>query len=256
MSCNMNVSTSMFIIILLIAYKFKQFKKNTKKSTFIPDIIIGTGGYYGFYQLGICHYIMNHFDYSKKNIMGVSAGSWANIIMALTPEKASIFLRELFVHIPKNTHISLLPNMLQNISKNNLVLEDVDMNKINICVTEFGKSEMCLFTQFLSIEDMCRCCMASSFVPMLTRKDLFYFYKNKMCFDGGIIYKLYSNKFKDSFKKSLIIKPTMFNRFRWHTGKSFVKPTYTLYELYLLGYHDATIHNTYLSTFFQPVNII
>ena len=39
MSYNMNVTTPIFIIILLIAYKFKQFNKKTKKSKFIPDII-------------------------------------------------------------------------------------------------------------------------------------------------------------------------------------------------------------------------
>ena len=236
-----------FIIILLIMYKYKRYKKQIKKSKFIPDIIIGTGGYYGFYQLGICHYIMKHFDYSNKTIMGVSAGSWNNIIMALTPEKANIFIREIFKQIPQSTHIISLPNVLQNIAKNILVLEDIDMNKINICVTEIGNSEMVLYKHFLSIDDMCRCCSASSFVPLVTCKDIFYFYKNKMCFDGGIIYKL----FKNSFKNSLIIKASMFNRFKWHKGKSFIKPNYTFYQLYLLGFHDASIHHTYLSTFFD-----
>jgi len=247
----MNVTTPMFIIILLILYKFKRYKKQIKKTKFIPDIIIGTGGYYGFYQLGVCHYIMKNFDYSNKTIMGVSAGSWSNIIMALTPEKANTFIREIFKQIPKGTHIISLPNVLQNIAKNNLLLEDIDMNKINICVTEYGNTEMVINTQFVSIDDMCRCCSASSFVPLVTCKDIFYFYKNKMCFDGGIIYKLHLNSFKNSFKKSLIIKPSMFNRFKWHTGKSFMQPNYSFYQLYLLGYHDAKKHHTYLSTFFD-----
>jgi hypothetical protein len=250
----MNVTKPMFIIILLIMYKFKKFKKKAKPPKFIPDIIIGTGGYYGFYQLGVCHYIMNHFDYSKKNIMGVSAGSWNNVIMALTPEKANIFIRELFVKIPHGAPITSMIDIFQNISKNNVVLDDIDMNKINICVTEFGNSEIKVHTNFLSIDDLCRCCEASSFVPLVTSKDIFYFYKNKMCFDGGIIYKICSNKYTKAFKKALIIKPSMFNRFTWHTGKSFIQPSYSFYELYLLGYHDATVHNTYLSTFFDPVN--
>jgi hypothetical protein len=247
----MNVVKPMFIIVLLIMYKFKKFKKKTKPSKFIPDIIIGTGGYYGFYQLGICHYIMNNFNYSDKTIMGVSAGSWCNIMMALTPEKANLFIRQLFANTPNDTPITSLLSIFQTIAKTYLLLDDIDMKKLNICLTEYGNPEICVYNNFLSIEDMCRCCSASSFVPLITMKELFYFYKNKMCFDGGIIYKLHSTSFKNIFKKSLIIKATMFNRFKWHSCKFFIKPTYSFYELYLLGYHDATVHNTYLSTFFD-----
>jgi hypothetical protein len=245
----MNVIKPIFIIVLLIIFKIKQLKKKIKKiniPTFVPDIIIGTGGYYGFYQLGICHYIMNHFNYTNKNIMGVSAGSWNNIIMSLTKEKANSFIKEIFLNIPNSTNIKDITKKLQIIAKKYLSLSDIDMKKINICVTEIGNSNMVIYKDFLTIEELCRCCSASSFVPLITYKDIIYFYKNKLSFDGGFIYKLYSSQ----FKKSLIIKATMFNRFKWHTGKSFVRPKYTFYELYLLGYHDATIHNTYLSTFF------
>ena len=247
----MNVTTPMFIIVFLIMYKFKKFKKKAKPPKFIPDIIIGTGGYYGFYQLGICHYIMNHFDYSKKKIMGVSAGSWCNIIMALTPENATTFIRKLFENIPHGTHITSLPYLFQIIAKNNLILDDIDMKKINICVTEYGNTEIGIHTNFLSVNELCRWCEECSFVPLITSKDIVYFYKNKLCFDGGIIYKICSTKFTNVFKKALIIKVNMFNRFKWHTGKAFTQPSYSFYELYMLGYHDAKSHNTYLSTFFD-----
>jgi hypothetical protein len=253
MSCNMNVTKPIFIIfliVLIVLYIFKKYKKIVKPPTFIPDIIIGTGGYYGFYQLGICHYIINHFDYSKKNMMGISAGSWCNIIMALTPEKANMFIREIFINIPPGTHITLLMDMFKNISKSKLLMNDIDMNKINICVTEYGNTEIKIHSDFSSIDDLCKCCEASSFIPLITSKKIVYFYKNKMCIDGGLIYKICSNKYKKSFKKSLIIKPSMFNRFNWYAKKSVTKPKYSFYELYLLGYHDAIVHNTYLSTFF------
>jgi len=248
----MNITTRAFIIItLLIVYKLKQFNKKTKKPKFVPDIIIGTGGYYGFYQLGICHYIINHFDFSKKNIMGISAGSWINTIMSLSPEKANAFIREMFLNIPNDTHITLLPSIFQNIAKNKLNFDDIDMNKINICVTEIGNSEMKIHNNFLTIDELCRCCSASSFVPLITSKQMICFYKNKMCFDGGIIYRMSLMKFTNIYSKTLIIKATMFNRFKWYTMKAFIKPSYSFYQLYLLGYHDATIHHTYLSTFFD-----
>jgi NDP-sugar pyrophosphorylase family protein len=47
------------------------------------DIIYYTGGYYGFYQLGVGHYIKNNFNYKNKSTLGISAGSWLAVFMKL-----------------------------------------------------------------------------------------------------------------------------------------------------------------------------
>jgi hypothetical protein len=86
-------------------------------------------------------------------------------------------------------------------------------------------------------------------VPFITYKDLFYFYKNKLSFDGGLLKRFYLNHIDT--EKTLIIKYNMFNRFNWYPLKSFFKPKYSFYELYIVGYNDAIKNHDYLEKYFR-----
>ena len=73
---------SIYIIIIILIYIFYIVKKNiVSKENFDYNIIYNTGGYYGFYQLGVCHYIKNNFKYNDKSTLGISAGSWLSLFM-------------------------------------------------------------------------------------------------------------------------------------------------------------------------------
>ena len=128
--------------------------------------------------------------------------------------------------------------------------EDFNVSNLNIAVSDIGNRKMNIYNNFLSLDEIVRCCTASSFVPFITYKDLFYFYKNKLSVDGGLFKRFYL-KHIDA-QKTLIIKYNMFNRFKWYPLISFIKPKYSFYELYIIGYNDALKNHSYLEKYFIP----
>jgi hypothetical protein len=237
----------LFIIIVICIFKIKNIiKKNTVNVE--HDIVYDTGGYYGFYQLGICHYIKNNFNYLDKTTLGISAGAWLSLFMSLDKENTTLFLKKLFNNIDYICPIQHMPALFKN-TINNIPYDKFDLKNINILVSDINNLKMIIHNNFLSLEDAMNCCLASSFVPFITYNDLFYFYKHTSCIDGGLLKKLYF-KIKNP-EKTLVIKHKMFGRFTsYKPFKPFIKPKRSLYELYLLGYHDASKHHSYLQKYF------
>lgn len=241
----------MKIICLLLILLY--FKIKHKPSDFISiphvdvDIVISPGGRYGMYNLGICHYIKNHFDIKNKKIIGFSAGSWNALFMSIKKEYMNDILRKTFKLNKDN-----LPNMLKK-SKNivdEYNIEDFDIKNVYIgtSVCNLLCNQLVIHNNFLTIEDATRCCVSSSFIPFLTYNDLFYFYKNKLSFDGGLFYKKY---IKTLSSTTLVIGFKMFGR---HTNQKIYKELYkknkmSVYQLYIKGYHDASKNHKYFAKF-------
>ena len=61
-----------------------------------PNIVVNPGGNMGFYILGICHYIKNHYDISNKVIHGFSSGSINTIFLSMDQKYDDYFLKKLF----------------------------------------------------------------------------------------------------------------------------------------------------------------
>jgi len=233
------------IIIIYLCYVAK--KNNLTKEKFDYDIIYYTGGYYGFYQLGVCHYIKNHFNYEDKTTLGISAGSWISLFMNLDKKRTNEFLILLFKNLNRNTPIHKLPFIFKSCTEP--FINNISTKNINILLTDLSEFKYKIHNQFLSVNDAVNCCTASSFVPFVTYKDLFYFYNHKLVVDGGLFRKIYMSSIDAN--KSLIIKYDMFGRFKhFKLFKCFRKPKYTLYELYLLGYKDASKNHAYLQKYF------
>ena len=98
------------IIISIIIYKVL-YKKNNKLYNY--DIIIEPGGNYGFYTLGICHFIRNNYNIKNKKIIGFSSGSW-NVIFLSIKNK-----------IKNNSNVYLLSLFRNNIMCNNKMPKNV-----------------------------------------------------------------------------------------------------------------------------------
>jgi hypothetical protein len=242
-----------YILLIIFIYLYYYFyyiikKNNTLLNIVDYDIIYYTGGYYGFYQLGVSHYIKNNFNYKNKSTLGISAGSWLAVFMKLDNTNSKLFLSSLFKTIKRNTPIQLLPSIIKNCIQP--YVNNISIENINIVVTNISEFKYTIHNTFLSVNDVINCCTASSFVPFVTYKDLFYFYNHKLVVDGGLFKRIYLNKIDTD--KTLIIKYDMFGRFKnFKLFKSFRKPSYTFYELYMLGYKDACRNHKYLQQYFD-----
>ena len=204
------------------------------------DIVICPSGRYGAYQLGICHYIKNNFEIKNKKILGFSAGSLNAIFLSMHKEHNNDCLRQIFKIKSKK-----IPVLLK---KSLRIIESYGINNYDTKNTYIGVSTtngLIIHNNFITIQDITRCCVASSFVPYLTHNDIFCFYKNKLSFDGGIYHKQYLKTISN--ESCLIIKFTMFGRYKninmFNEVLKKTKPS--SYDLYLTGYHDARMNHAY-----------
>jgi hypothetical protein len=237
------------LLVFIYIKKFFQYKliydtsiQNT--SNIIPDIVISPGGRYGMYSLGICHYIKNNFNIKNKKIVGFSSGSWNGLFMCMKKKYINSALREGFKI--NNVSIPIMLKKTINIVKK-YTINDFNIKNLYIGSSHFNKHM--IYNKFITIDDVIRCCVSSSFVPFITYNDIIYFYKNKLSFDGGFYYKNYKKTLPSS---TLIISFRMFGRhknlniFKEQLNK--YKPT--AYQLYIKGYHDAVKNHDYFKKYF------
>ena len=211
------------------------------------DIIYNPGGYYGFYLMGIGHYIINNFDISNKKTVGISAGSWLAVFMNLNKQDASLFIKKLFKKFHYTYPIHKIPNLLKE-TLYDINKENINISNINIMVSNMNDFTLDVHNNFISLNDLINCCMASSFIPFITYKDIFYFYKNKLSVDGCLFKKIYLKSVNPN--KTLVIKFDMFGRFKKNKiYKSIINPRRSLYDLYILGYSDAIKNHSYFEKY-------
>jgi len=239
-----------FIVFLLICigkYKINKLTKLIPSSVtnyMVPDILISTGGRYASYQVGICHYIKNNFNIKKKKILGISAGSWNSVFMALDNKYNNEIIKKIFEIKSKNIKV-LLKNTKKIVEKYDIT--EYDAKNIYIAVSTLNG--LIIHNKFITIEDVTRCCTASSFIPYLTYNDFLYFYKNTLSVDGGIYYKEYVKTLPPT---TLIISFKMFGKYKnkniFNDCVQLNKPS--TYQLYIQGYHDALKNHEYFEKFF------
>jgi len=102
------------------------------------------------------------------------------------------------------------------------------------------------YNKFLNVSDMTKCCISSSFIPMITFKDIFYFYNGKCSLDGGLLYNKYKRQIKN--RNILFLNYKLFKRYNSYNipGYGLLQKQCSIYELYLLGYSDSVKHKSML----------
>ena len=240
----------LLIFIGLIIYVYRCLNKNITVD-FKPDILLSPGGYNGFYQLGICHYLKNTFDCSNKKILGFSSGSWAGLFMCLHNKYSNECVRNIFKQIDKCCPLPKMPGIFQKAIEN-YKYSDFNISNLHIGLTNIHSADIEIQTKFLTIKDCTNCCIGSSFVPYVTYTDLLYFYNHKCVVDGGVYYKKYLAALDEN--KVLVVNYKIFRPKFNPKGRHFVnffKPKRTLYQLYLLGYNNARNNHDYLKKYFH-----
>jgi len=149
-----------------------------------------------------------------------------------------------------NKKVSDLLTHIQNITKEHKI-EDFDCNLTNLYIATSHINKLSIYNNFLTVDEIIRCCTSSSFIPFLTYKDLMYIYKNKICFDGGFYYKKYIKSLTSQNYNTLIISFKMFGRFKNEriSKELFRKKVPSSYQLYINDYHDALKNHKYFEKY-------
>ena len=241
----------LFIFFILVIVYVYYRRMTSIKVDVSPDIILSPGGYNGFYQLGMCHYIKNNFNYQNKKLLGFSSGSWASLFMCLKNEHSNECIKTIFKKINKCCSLTKMPTIFKSAIEQ-YKYSDFDISNLYIGLTDINNKSIHVHHQFLTIKDCLDCCIGSSFVPYITYKDLFYFYNHKFVIDGGFYYKKYMQKVDTD--KVLVLNYKLFRPNYNKRGLhfiNFVKPKRNLYDLYLLGYNNARNNHDYFKKYFH-----
>ena len=244
----MKLANLIIITSILIALKYIIVARKMKNHNFKPDIIISPCGLYGLYNMGICHYVRNHFHINDKKIAGLSSGSFNSIFLCLDKKSATRMLKETFKL--NNKHSNNIKRYAENIiisMNKNFSIDDIK-NK-NLYIGMSHSDDLVFYHNFKTMEQLMKCCIGSSFVPGVTYRNLIHFYNDRYALDGALWYRHYK-KYIDT-DKTLVISPKLFNRYR--NGniiyESLLRKNFNLYQMYLNGYHDARKNHKYFTRF-------
>lgn len=235
-----------FIVFMVILYNLYKPTINLIRN---PDIILSPGGLLGFYVLGICHYIKNHYNIDNKNIVGFSAGSLNTIFLSLDKQYDIRFLKELFkLNLHGTMPLPYILNKTIDLMNDMFNIENFNITNKYIAVTS-NYSKLDGYNKFLNVSDMTKCCISSSFIPLITYRDIFYFYNGKCSLDGGLFYYKYKKQIKS--RKILWLNYKLFKRYNKYNipGYSLLCRNYSIYELYRLGYSDSVKNKSILDTY-------
>ena len=219
----------------------------------LPEVVLGPGGVAGFYSLGICHYVLNHFEIRDKSTVGFSAGSFTLLFMRIQPEKRNAMLQILFEY--NETDTILVMKRLMETLEATTTLQDYELNSASIAVSH--TDGIALYDSFLNVEQLIRCCKSSSFIPFVTHESGMDFYNHKMAMDGFFYYNTFLNQYRNP---PLVITPFMFGRYSnsmynkllFLLGCHPLKTT-SIYQMYLYGYQDAKQNHSHFEKYLKPL---
>ena len=149
-------------------------------------ITISPGGYKGFYQLGICKYIKEHYDLTNYVFSGASAGAWVSLVFCFKKDFSEIQTKVLDDSIMELKTMQELENKIINKILTEFTTDDFDLERLYIGTTTLQKCKFktTIYHNFTDLEDALNCCRASSHIPLITA-GIKNVYRNVLTFDGG-----------------------------------------------------------------------
>jgi hypothetical protein len=190
-------------------YTFKECKE--------IDLIIGGGGFNGFYVFGF-QKILKKLEKENKIVVqryaGTSVGAICSVLIACKVTDDQIL--ELYDKIKHNHEFLLnLRDELKRILPANAYI--LCTNRVFISMTTFPFLQNQIISEFNDNDELIDACIASSCMPLFVTNRLYYKFRNKYYLDGFISKNLIV--FNDNKREQLIIQPhkveyNLFNRFK------------------------------------------
>jgi hypothetical protein len=246
-----------------------------QKNDFVKDkrlISISPGGFKGFYILGICKYIKQHYDLDNYIFSGASAGAWNSLFLCYKGDIETIQAKILDVELQNSKSIQDMEKLIKTRVLENYVTEDFDLRRLFIGVTTIEPADeqtrfsvrrgihtnTTIFTGFHEVEDALNCCIASSHIPLITG-GFTNVYQNFLSYDGGFSTHPYLN----ITEPVLHISPNMWKKSALPKSSDgaglslsdyttlFSKDKFHFHKLVEDGYADAQRNKAVLDAIFQ-----
>ena len=182
-------------------------------------IVLSPGGVQGFYMLGICKYLRDHYNLDNFIFSGASAGAWNSVFLAMKEtndrgeSNTDLFLTHALDLYKECSSFAEYQLKLKDFLLHRYTDEDFDFKRVFIGVTHvehFYKKKTYIYSDFRSLSDCLECCLSSSHVPILTSKGIFKKYRKKLSFDGGFSEYPYI----DILTPELYITPNFFEDYK------------------------------------------
>jgi hypothetical protein len=211
------------------------------------SLILKPGGLKGYYMLGISQYIKQHYNLSDWHYYGSSAGAWNALYLSCKKDK-KLLGQVSDLHQFSYNDLYDLERTVKKRILNNFVIDDFDLSKLHICISNKRKWVPSLrkniISDFYDLEDILECCISSSHVPYISNGNLFYEYRNIKSMDGG----MFLNPHRKNINQDFILKPNIWNNQKINSMSNIdcLDINGLLYE----GYNDACIHHKELDEIF------
>lgn len=218
-------------------------------------ITLSTGGYRGFYQLGVCKFIKENYDLTDYVFSGASSGAWNSLFLTYKGGYDD-FYQKIFDHdIDGAVDIKDLALRIKHKISTNFKTEDFELDKLYVGVTivKHFRPQVIIYTNFSDLNDALDSCSASSHIPYLTTKGFIKTYRKILTFDGGFSKNPYLPNSR------LYITPDMWNKntkepvrfFRLSDYTTlFSGKTFSFHNLLERGYSDSKRNKEYLDSIF------
>ena len=209
-------------------------------------ITISPGGLRGFYELGVCKFLKEQYNFDNYIFSGASSGSWSSLFMCKKKDDSEFLETIQKINYEEFNEIYNIEQLLKYEILKNYKTSDFSLEKLFIGVTIINKCKLTtnIYSDFDSLTDAIDCCIASSHIPFITGR-ISHKYKGQCVLDGGFSKYPYLKV----IQPTLHISPSIWDRspenFMDFNDLNLKQKNINkiLYDYFQDGYHDSFIYN-------------
>ena len=177
---------------------------------------IGSTGLLLPYTIGSLGYIKKNVNIDNYELIGTSGGTWCAALYLFENDLSNhdkiwdIFFKNKKSEINAFKNLDIFANLSRQNFKKRYKLQNHKIQNININVldvTNVLKIKNIKISKFNDIDDLINLCYASSYIPFICGKDIYYQYNYRKFIDGAVLNndnKCYNIKYDTNLKKNII----------------------------------------------------